>query len=140
MANSDNKKHNTQIIDNKETTSDLKNNQLDIIERALNPKYPQIIQCVLARCQHLFECWDVGAKWKGDILGCKSPDKLEEKHHENEYVNPSKASEVLYIDRQMIEIIIEGAHGLIKYLPMHRTSIEELIKKLEDCEGIIGIG
>jgi len=145
MTNSNNKKHNTQIIaNNKETASASLNDQLDLIERALNPKYPPIIRCVLAICEHFAECWGVGAKWKGDILGCKFPSKLEETHDENEYVSFSNAckhaSKIYYFSRREIDIMIDALHEFIKYLPMYKTSIEELIKKLEDCEELFGIG
>lgn len=141
MTNSNNKKHNTQIIaNNKETASASLKDQLDLIEHCLNPKYPQINQCVLARCQHFAKCWGVGAKWKGDILGCKFPSKLEETHDAPEYVSLSKASKIYYLSKQEKDIVIEALHEGIKYLPMYKTSIEELIKKVEDCEELFGIG
>ena len=140
MSNSNSKKHKEKIVDNKATIYDPMNSQLELIERALNAKHPPIIRCVLATCEHITECWDVGAKWKGDILGCKSPSKLEETYHENEYISYPKPSKLLRFNKQEIGIMIKGVRNLFKYLPMHRVALEELIKKLEDLEEFYGIG
>ena len=139
MSNSDNKKHKEKIVD-KETIPDPMYDQLDAIERALNSIYPPIIRCLLASCKDFFECWDVGAKWKGDIFGCKSPSKLKETHPpRNEYISYAKASRVIRLTRDDIDAIIEAVRSFSKYLPMYKTSLEHLIKKLDDFEEIYGI-
>ena len=140
MSNSNSKKHKEKIVDNKATISDPMNSQLELIERALNAKHPPIIRCVLAICEHFIECWGIGGKWKGDILGCKSPSKLKETHPpRNEYISYAKASRVIRLTRDDIDAIIEAIRSFSKYLPMYKTSLEHLIKKLDDFEEIYGI-